>query len=464
MKRLVILRFALVLLLGACRESAPVEPVSRVPAWEPGRAYDTALLPRVRGMRDYRGIIHLHSYLSHDACDGHDDPGFTDAACLVHLRDAMCLTQQDFILLTDHPDYMHEHEFPVPLLYDAAAGDELVTRGKTPVANHLRCPDGRTVLLQAGYESNAFMPAGLHGHALPPGDARRALYGGSDTATAEALVDAGALLFMPHSESKDHAWYSKLPFAAMEIYNLHANLDPDIRVEYLGKDEAGYFGTLLKFTNTAPSAPHPDLSFLSFFEANDTSLTKWETLLLEKKIAGIAGTDAHENVFTSKMRDGERGDGYRRLMSFFSNHVLSPDPLDADVAKQAVEALRAYIAFEALGVPAGFDFHAAGDRVYEMGEDAPRGAELVVTLPAVLGLAADAPRPTVSAVLYRIDEAGRHEVASGETDLRFTADQPGIYRAEVRIVPHHLRPYLADLADALIKVYPWVYANPIFVR
>lgn len=415
-------------------------------------------------MRDYRGIIHLHSYLSHDACDGHDDPGFSDQACLAHLRDAICRTQQDFVLLTDHPANMQEEEFPVPLLYDAGAGDELIVEADTPIANHLRCPDGRTVLLQAGYESSAFMPAGLHGHAVPPGDARRALYGGSSTATAEALVDAGALLFMPHSESKDYAWYAKLPFAAMEIYNLHANLDPDIRVDYLGKDAAGYFGMLLKFTNTAPSAPHPDLSFLSFFEANETSLAKWEQLLLEKKIAGIAGTDAHENVFTSKMRDGERGDSYRRLMSFFSNHIRTRDRLDAEVAKRAVAALQTYIAFEALGGPAGFDFYAAADRVYEMGEDAPRGAELVVRLPAVLGLAAAAERPEVTGVIYRIDQAGRHEVARGTTNLRFTADQPGVYRAEVRIVPRHARPYLGDLADALIKPYPWVYANPIFVR
>ena len=44
-------------------------------------------------------------------------------------------------------------------------------------------------------------------------------------------------------------------------------------------------------------------------------------------------------------------------------------------------------------------------------------------------------------------------------------DQPGAYRVEITIIPHHLGPYLGDLGTGYADVeLPWIYANPIYVE
>ena len=93
--------------LAACSDGQAPRPASV--SWTPGRPIDTAELPAVRGMREYRGIVHLHSYLSHDACDGHQRSDFTDAQCLRDLREGICRTRQDFVYLTDHPAFFADH-------------------------------------------------------------------------------------------------------------------------------------------------------------------------------------------------------------------------------------------------------------------------------------------------------------------------------------------------------------------
>ncbi|HJL15845.1 MAG TPA: hypothetical protein RMH99_09325 [Sandaracinaceae bacterium LLY-WYZ-13_1] len=41
--------------------------------------------------------------------------------------------------------------------------------------------------------------------------------------------------------------------------------------------------------------------------------------------------------------------------------------------------------------------------------------------------------------------------------------EPGAYRAEVRMVPEHARPFLGSRADRLVREVVWVYANPVHV-
>lgn len=455
----------LVAAFAGCRaaDTAPVRSKTAKP-WVPGLAVPTAALDTVRGMRDYRGIVHLHSPFSHDACDGHEKE-LTDAQCLDDLREGICRTYQDFIYLTDHPAFFEDHEFPEVLLY--RDGDTLIEKNGKPAANRLKCASGHDVLLQAGFEASDVMAVGFYEHAGTDAAERAANYGRADTAAIEVLRAKGAAIYIPHTESKDFDVYSKWPIEAQEIYNIHANLDPRIRKNWLGLDEAGYFGTLLKFTTLAPDGPHPDLSFLSFFEANQVNLEKWDRILPLRKVAGIAGSDAHQNVFTNKMRDGERGDSYRRILSFFSNHILVDGALELDSPKVAIRNLRGYVAFEAFGVPQGFDFYAArGEKITEMGGDAAAGGatELRLSLPQVYGLPATFTAPIVRGIIYRIAEGRREVAASGTENLIVRAPKAGIYRAEIIIRPEHLRPFLGTLGDSLIHDYPWVYANPIFVR
>ncbi len=452
------------LALAACTARDP-EPAPGEIVWSPGTAVDTADLPAPRGWREYRGIVHLHSWMSHDACDGHERPEFTDEQCLANLRAGICATAQDYIFLTDHPARYEDHEYPETLLY--AEGDELVVTNGKPVANRLRCDDGRAVLLQAGYESTNLMPGGLAEHADPDPAVRAALYDATDATTIARLREKGALLFLPHTESKEFGWYATVPLAGMEIYNLHANVDPRIRENHLGLDGIAYLADMLKFAEPGEDGPHPDLAFLTFFAPNDVSLRAWERMLAVRKVAGLAGTDAHENVFVNRMRDGERGDSYRRMMSFFSNRIRVREgagPLPLAAPRAAIESLHGFVAFEALGVPAGFDFYAEGkEGAVEMGGDASVGDALVVSVPRVYGLNPKRTPPAVVAVVYRIAGGERTEIARGSHDLRIPLAAPGIYRVEVRMTPHHLAEELGEFADRLIVEYPWIYSNPVFV-
>ena len=45
------------------------------------------------------------------------------------------------------------------------------------------------------------------------------------------------------------------------------------------------------------------------------------------------------------------------------------------------------------------------------------------------------------------------EVAAGTDTVRYTPTQPGAYRAEVRMMPNHARPYLAGLERLVRDVF-----------
>ena len=108
----------------------------------------------------------------------------------------------------------------------------------------------------------------------------------------------------------------------------------------------------------------------------------------------------------------------------------------------------------------------------EMGGEASvdDGVELVVTVPDVAGLW-ERDAPEVSAHLLRAttgEAATWEEVAMVEgvgNELRHPVDAPGIYRVEVKIVPHHLTDELGDDAYFVMRErHVWIMSNPIYVR
>ena len=117
--------------------------------------------------------------------------------------------------------------------------------------------------------------------------------------------------------------------------------------------------------------------------------------------------------------------------------------------------------------PAGFDLHAedvgAGGAIVEVGGAAPAGARVVARAPAVLDPDPAVPAPEITMRLLRVTAAGTEVVAEG-AEVAVDAAAPGAYRAEVRITPHHLRPYLGPTPNGYIKSYPWVISNPIYVE
>ena len=412
--------------------------------------------------QDLRGIIHAHSIYSHDACDG-NPVGNTE--CLMQLREALCATRQDYLLLTDHRAAFAESEFPDVLLSLPDEGDQLLSDSEgRPFANRIPCPDGSPVTLMAGTE-NSIMPLHLHRH--PPGTVadRNALYGRRDPAAVAPLRELGASVVVSHSEGWTPQELIEFAPDGIEIFNLHAAIDPDLR-PLLGVDPWSFLGDLLTFL-ADPEQPDPDRMIMTFWPETQAWTERWDALLAVQRCYGVAATDAHRNTLPFDLSDGDRADSYRRMMQFFSNHLLARDG-SPEAIEAALDAGRGYAAFDFLAKPTGFAFYAAdGATRYDMGGEVAwrPGLSLHVKRPDAPEAEPPAPPPSIRARLIRIDGNGSIEVAGGEDDIDYEV-QPGTaaYRAEVHMVPLHLRPALGNQADRLIHEYPWIYGNPIYVR
>jgi hypothetical protein len=313
------------------------------------------------------------------------------------------------------------------------------------------------------------MPIMLDRHVIGTVAERHALYNGDDTVAADAFRAAGGLVWIPHSEQRTADHIREIAPNGMEIYQLHANIDPDIRMDHLGLDGYGAISAVAEFADTNPGGPEPDLALISFLSANQSSLDKWDQLLGEgMKLVGSGGTDAHQNALPITLADGERGDSYRRMLRWFANVVLTDAPDDPAAIERDLAAGQAFLAFEMFGTPVGFDAHATGAATAELGGEvlATAGATLEVTVPTVHQLDPALPVPDISAVIYRLDATGRTEVARGAgPTLTAPLSAVGAYRVEVHITPRHLGGYLRDLGPALAEQdFAWIYASPIYVR
>jgi hypothetical protein len=280
---------------------------------------------------------------------------------------------------------------------------------------------------------------------------------GQDHTASDVFRAHGALVWVAHGESHPIEQLRDVNADGTEIYNLHANIDPSIRQTYLGEDAIAPLTQLgaAGFWGSRADGPEPDLALLAFIEENPKELALAEALWAEgRHLTTTLGSDVHENAISTKLRDGERGDSYRRVFRWFSNHVLADEASPAAI-KAALRAGRAFGAFELLGSPSGFDYHA--EPAGEMGDTVAAGATLVLSAP----LTTDPVRLRI----VRVDAQGSTEVASQHGgSLRLAAAQPGAYRAEVRVTPQHLQPYMGTARSALLHEQVWIYANPIYVR
>lgn len=444
---------------AACGDTAaPATPI----AWDRGQP-DIAGCA-VRGLRDYRAIIHLHSHHSHDACDGDPQPGgVPDEACLQDLRDALCVTRIDVAFTTDHP--VHAAEVPLEKLLLIRGDDEPVMGPEdTPIASWMVCPDGHRVLMLPGIESGEMMPLGLEAHVVEA-------YGESSPASFKKIRDAGALAWVAHTEGRDVAELATLGLDGIELYQLHANLDPDIREEDLGLDPGGFLADVAPFFfGGVADPPEPDLAPLGFLVPNEPSIVALEQLGQTLRLTASAGTDAHQNVIASDAPDGERVDSYRRMIRWFNNRIRLDGPLTPASAKAALRAGHNHIVFESFGTPLGFDFHARGGAdITEMGAEVEHtpGLQLVAALPRLDPRSPQgATPPALEGRLYRATAEGR-ELLKSWTDgaIEHEVPGPGVYRVEVWITPRHLEPYLGELAaDYTGRVLPWIYSGAVFVR
>jgi hypothetical protein len=307
------------------------------------------------------------------------------------------------------------------------------------------------------------MPVGLERHVADSSSGRRDLYNQYTQESVAAVKEAGGLVLLAHTEGWSAEEILAQPIDGFEMYNVHANL-------FLNMGPA--LELLSRVDSKEQGLPVPDLALLPIMSEDPRYLSTWGTVLARggRRVTTM-GSDCHRNTFPTLMSDGERVDSYRRMMSWFANHILTvtkPDgSYDDRDLKDALRAGRLYGVFELAGHPRGFEFVAReAGATREMGEQVSlkNGPRLEVRLPAVEGLDPKAEPPLLTARILRAKEEGWEVVAEGKADLSHEVKRAGAYRAEIRMEPRHLKAFLGrDVAKLTRLDLPWIYANPIYV-
>jgi hypothetical protein len=184
-------------------------------------------------------------------------------------------------------------------------------------------------------------------------------------------------------------------------------------------------------------------ALLSSLTSPDETLHRWDELLRERDVPGIAGADAHSRVPISRKKS-VRFPAYEALFDLARNYVLLDAPLtgkaDADAAAivGALRHGRSYIGVDALAPAGGFSFVAEqGSHRWTMGDVVSPGEGLRLRVSGAM------PRGARVRLLRDgqvVQESGGAVVAP---------DVPvGVYRVEVRLPGWDV---------------PWVLSNPIAV-
>ncbi len=184
-------------------------------------------------------------------------------------------------------------------------------------------------------------------------------------------------------------------------------------------------------------------ALLRLLNPPDPTLARWDALLAERDVVGLAGADAHSRLPITKTK-ALRFPSYESLFGLLRNHVLLRAPLtgqfEADRAA-VLEALRRgrfYVGLDALASADGFSFVAeGGGRRVMMGD----------TVPPLGGLRLKAGgRLPEGARLVLLRDGKR--LAEATEALEAEAPGPGVYRVEVHVEGASV---------------PWVLSNPIYV-
>ena len=343
---------------------------------------DRKTCPALPGLHDFKGVIHVHSNLSRDS-EGTPE----------EIIRAAEETGQRFILLTDHNN---RKIFAQGM--QGRYGDVLVIRGAELIK-------GGQALLAVGIKEY------VDGHSMTIQQA------------VTAIKAQGGLAFVAHP------WLFKEweveGIDGMEIYDI-----ADSTVAQIWKAPVMFADIL------TPGAEHPESVFLRGpLTRPDSYLSKWDGLTQKRKLVGIAGNDAHQNVELF----GRLIDPYPLSFKFVQSHILAP-ALNEPALMRALQAGHVYSSFGLLADASGFQFSARNEGLLGiMGDEVPVTARPVLTAQA----------PHVGLMrLYRNGQA-IHVVTSDK--LEYPVREKGVYRIEVAL----------QIGG---QQYPWIFSNPIYVE
>jgi len=279
------------------------------------------------------------------------------------------------------------------------------------------------------------------------------------------------LIFLCHLEERMDWEINGL--TGSEIYNTHADF----------KDEPNFMSALRSPLNLmglgAAVKQYPQEVFGALLDYPADYLKRYDQLCQKSRLTGVSANDAHHNqAFRAKLLDdgtiqledalGEKLakldpgkipalkllignkkpgdlvfeldlDPYARSFHHVSTHLLLEELSEAQIW-QALQAGRAYVAFDWIADPTGFVFRAdRGESTWPMGSEVPFAADL--------RLKAEAPLEGT----FKLVRDGEVVLEQNTAAIDVPLDKPGNYRVEV----------WQKLAG---EPRPWILSNPIYVR
>jgi len=380
------------------------------------------------GYDDVRTLLHVHSAFSHDSRGTIDE--IVAAAKEAGVR---------VVLFNEHP----------------APHYDFVTDG------HRGLKDG--VLLMPGAESGGFLAY--------PRTSIKDQKTDSPQAFADLVRSTGGQIFLCHLEERMD--WDIAGLTGSEIYNTHADFKSEPK--FLAAMRSPL--TLLMLMGAVKQYPQEVFGALLDYPAD--YLARYDQLTQKTRLTGVSANDAHHNqAYKATVLDdgkvqledglGEKValldpekigplklltngrkagdvildldlDPYVRSFRHVSTHLLMPT-VDEENVWQAIDAGRAYVAFDWLADPTGFVYQAqAGDKTWPIGGE--------VKHEEGLRLKAEAPLEG----RFKLIRDGEVVADERGASLDFAVDKPGVYRVEVWL----------EIAG---EDRPWILTNPIYVR
>lgn len=374
-------------------------------------------------LNTYRGILHAHSYWSHDS-----------EGTLFDIIPAAKSAGVEFIFLTDHP----------------RGNIDTLPRGYKGLY------DG--VLIEPGSEKQGFDTW--------PFDSVIIDWNQHKDTIARNIVSSGGIIFYAHTE-EPHNWANP-DYQGMEIYNFHTDT----------KDES-IVPTIVNFAINGNKYRH--WAFRQMFNEQTAILALWDSLNTKRKIVGFAAEDTHENqnIRARYLTDGrvewvgpnanvidtvnvtfwnrwlfqkpdENGwifkwmvDTYKEGFNYVTNYVLA-DTLTAPSLAEHLKKGHLFTAFKSLGDAKGFMYYSVNkiDSINGILGDS-------VKLDQIKMFRAVSPLPGQ----FRLIHDGKTVDVSSTDSYQYSwsgSMARGAYRVEMHI-------------KLKGKYFPWIYSNPIYV-
>ncbi len=392
---------------GAIREALAVLRAQRVPP--PSLALD--------GYTEYRGVVHVHTHLSHDSTGTHEE--IIEAARLAHL---------DFLVVTDHytPRIFTEG-------LEGRQGSVLVVRG-LEVA--LGCTRGGALTRRCA----SVLAIGLR-VPLAPGPSGQWDW----DALFTSIRTQGALSIIAHPRGLANPEYFRQA-DGMEIYDTADTL----------RDRLVDIPRILPGVALEYAEYQEEIILPLIVERSGWNLAEWDRLTKTRRFIGLAGNDAHQNLRVL----GRQVDPYALSFKSVNTHVLAPsEPGESRKAGApglttgrlvaALRAGRSFAAFNLLADAGGFRFTAHAGEGGAARHDSKIVAVLGDEVPMQAGLVLTAQSPIPGLLELRCDGVPIRRQEGRE--LRHQVDRPGVYRVEVSL-------------NVVDRWRPWIFANPIYVR